>query len=275
MAGFFGFFDYSKPGKGVLKNAPLKPRIVVFFEIYFRKFWNLMALNILFFIFNVPALFIAVIFLSGLFIPTNLGLSADSEFGIRLIIGALMVGIPFITFGPAQAGFTYVLRNYAREEHAWIWHDFKTQALRNFKQSMIVSFIDLVVLVVVGLDINMYLQMNNSFLVTIANALVISSFIIFSMMHMYIYPLMITFQLTIKQIYRNALFFTLMRFLPNLGIMILCTIILVLPLIVVFGMIVFCLITMSTVGLIINFYVYPTLKKHMMDKIEKLPETIE
>ena len=263
MAGFFGFFDYSKPGKGVPKDAPPKPRIVVFFEIYFRKFWQLVTINLLFFLFNLPALFIAVLFLSGLFMPADL----QTNIAIRFMISIMMVGIPFVTFGPAQAGFTYVLRNYSREEHAFLWMDFKEQAIRNFKQSIIVSLIDMVVLFIVGLDINMYLAMENNFMVTVANALVISSFLVFIMMHMYIYPLMITFKLSIKQLYKNAMLFALMRFFPNLGILLLCMIILVVPQIIVIGMLLIPVITLSTVGLIINFYVYPTLKKHMIDKI--------
>ena len=47
MAGFFGLFDYTKTGPGILKNAPPKPRVIVFFEVYFRKFWHLIKLNIL------------------------------------------------------------------------------------------------------------------------------------------------------------------------------------------------------------------------------------
>jgi uncharacterized membrane protein YesL len=272
MAGIFGFFDYNKPGKGIPKDAPPKPRIVVFFEIYLRKFWNLMALNLMFFLFNLPATFIAVMYLAGLFTPTNFSSDISVQFALRIIIGGMMIGIPFITFGPAQAGFTYILRNYAREEHAWVWYDFKTQGLRNFKQSMIISLIDIFVLIIVGLDINLYLQMGNNIMLILSNALVISSFVIFIMMHMYIYPLMVTFKLTVLQIYKNALFFTLMRFFSNLGILILCVLIIVIPLFIKFGIILFTVITMSTVGLIINFHVYPALKKYMMDKVQEIEE---
>ena len=36
MAGFFGLFDYSKPGPGVHKNGPKKKSFVVF-EIFFLQ----------------------------------------------------------------------------------------------------------------------------------------------------------------------------------------------------------------------------------------------
>ena len=33
-----------------------KPRIIVFFEIFFRKFWHLIKLNMLFIVFNLPVI---------------------------------------------------------------------------------------------------------------------------------------------------------------------------------------------------------------------------
>ena len=71
MAGFFGLFDYSKPGKGVDKNGPQKKRFFHFFELYFRKFWKLITLNMLYVLFCIP----------------------------------------IVTIGPATAAMTYILKN--------------------------------------------------------------------------------------------------------------------------------------------------------------------
>lgn len=60
MAGFFGLFDYSKEGPGVDKNAPKKKGFVVFFEIYFRKFWKLICANLLYVLFTIPILTIGM-----------------------------------------------------------------------------------------------------------------------------------------------------------------------------------------------------------------------
>ena len=54
MAGFFGLFDYNKPGPGVDKNAPKKKGFVRFFEIYFRKFWRLATANLLYILVSIP-----------------------------------------------------------------------------------------------------------------------------------------------------------------------------------------------------------------------------
>ena len=50
--------------------------------------------------------------------------------------------------GPATAGITYIMRNFAREEHAWIWSDFKDTFKSNFKQATAVYLINLVMLVI-------------------------------------------------------------------------------------------------------------------------------
>ena len=77
------FNSYTKEGKGIDKKPDNRLRIVVFFDIYIRKFWNLILLNILY----------------------------------------LLFCIPIVTIGPATAAMTKILRNYAREEHAFIWSD--------------------------------------------------------------------------------------------------------------------------------------------------------
>ena len=61
MAGFFGLFDYNKPGPGVPKDAPRKSPLIVFFEILQRKFWNLIKVNMMFLIFNLPALILGML----------------------------------------------------------------------------------------------------------------------------------------------------------------------------------------------------------------------
>lgn len=271
LAGFFGFFDYTKPGPGVPKDAPPKARIIVFFEILGRKFWKLVSINLMFFLFNLPATLL-MMFITGYFIPQMISDDPLMDLMVRFIFGAGFLCIPVITVGPAQAGFTYILRNYAREEHAFPWWDFKDAAKSNFKQSLIVSVINILATALVGLDLNLYFRMNtgNNFLLSMASGFMILAFVIFLMMNMYIYPMMITFNLSIKQLYKNAFIFSVMRFFPNLGMLILCFGLIILSFLnTIIGFILFPLLTMSLIGLITNFYVYPVLKKYIIDKYEE------
>lgn len=272
MAGFFGLFDFTREGPGVPKDAPPKSRFRIFFEVLGRKFWNIVKVNLLFGVFNIPALFILLIFAVYLqaLLTQNMTLSPE-EISSNLFFGTIplmtiFVCLPLITVGPAQAGMTYILRNYSREEHAFIWWDFKEQARKNFKQSMIVSIINMVLTILVILDIYFYLSyQTDSLLMTAATAFIIMAFIVFMMMSMYIYPMMVTFDLNIRQLYKNAFLFAIMKFFPNLLILIVVFLYLFFsfyyPLV---GYFLFILFSMGFTSYITNFYVYSRLEKYMI-----------
>lgn len=277
MAGFFGFFDYSKPGPGVPKDGPPKARILVFFEIIQRKFWNLIKVNFMFNLFNIPAALVGLLASMIIFPQIMPGLDmtkVDDVVGdlvSRLVLLTIFLCIPVITVGPAQAGFTYIMRNYAREEHAFIWSDFKEHAAKNFKQSMIVSGIDFLFTCLILFALKVYFLINsNNMLLVIATTMMFLLLAIFMSMHLYIYPMMVTFKLTTKQLYKNALFFGLGKLLPNIGIILLSILILLftfgmlIPFNPVLGLILYLLITVSFIGMMTNFYAYGKIKKYMM-----------
>jgi len=270
MAGFFGFFDYTKPGPGVPKDAPPKRRIIVFFEVFSRKFWRLIRLNMIYAISCLPLLAAWVI---GLLAFAD-GKTSLGEFAFLLMIG---YAINIFTIGPATAGFTYVLRNFSREEHAWVWSDFKEHALKNYKQAFIVSLIDLVVAVVMYVNLQFYTQLAaQNFYYGILKYIVLGMLILYIIMHFYIYQLMVTFQLTIKQIFKNAFIFTMLKLPRNFGMLVLCIIVLcAFYYYYIVGILLTPFLVLSTIGFMINFYVYPTLKKYMIDKVEEMENKTE
>ena len=284
MAGIFGFFDYNKPGPGVPKDAPPKPSIVVFFEILQRKFWNLIKVNLLFLLFNIPALILGM-FVMLAFFPTILPDAFESAGNlindtiIKFMLLTLMMCVPMITTGPAQAGFTYILRNYAREEHAFIWSDFKDNALKNLKQSLIVSTINFAATFVILFSIRMYWALID--IGDLANlpgmiglGIMIMVFIVFACMNIYIYPIMVTFDLSLKQLYKNSFIFAIIKFLPNIGILLLNSLLvfltfgLIIPFSPIIGFFPYLFLTLSLTGFITNFYAYPKLKKFIISRIE-------
>ena len=269
MAGFFGLFDYTKEGPGVDPNAPPSPGIVVFFQVFFRKFWKLIQVNLLFVLFNIPALAAMLAAVMFLF-PAQVSDDIVLDLFFRLSVGFVLVAIPIITVGPAQAGFTYVLRNFAREEHAFIWYDFKDNAKKNLKQSLIICFIDFVLVIVFGFVINFYIKFpDGGSLTAFAAGIAIIAFIFFLMMHIYIYPMLVTFKLTVKQIYKNAFIFSIVGLIPNLMIIILCIALVLLTFFfnTYIGILLYIFITSSFIGLILNSYAWPKLKKYMVDRI--------
>ena len=59
-----------------------------------------------------------------------------------ILFSGLVMAIPTIAItGPVQAGMAYVTRNWARDEHAFIWSDFKDAVKENWKQALGISLI--------------------------------------------------------------------------------------------------------------------------------------
>ena len=117
MAGFFGLYNYNKEGPGVAKNGPRKRPFVVFFEIYARKFWQLMQAGLLFF----------------------------------------LVSLPLVTRGWADAGLTFVTRSFSREKHAFVREDFFETIRKNRGQAFACGLINLLVTGLLVFNIVYYL----------------------------------------------------------------------------------------------------------------------
>ncbi|AEV67623.1 DUF624 domain-containing protein [Acetivibrio clariflavus] len=272
MGNIFDFFNYNKPGPGVPKDEPPKPRIVVFFQIYFDKFWDLMKLNLMFSFFNIPALILVYFLFSLFFSSVKSSLTEDGTFFSLVLftsISSVFLSVPVITTGPSQAGFTFVLRNFSRREHVFLMSDFKENIGKNFKQALAICMIDFFVVLFLLVDI--YICINSGMdrlLAYLMIYIIIFVLILFLMMHLYIYPMLVTFELSIKHIYKNALIFAIAKFIPNLGILLLCFAISALPFLIYLpaAILLFPIITLSTVGFITNFYAFPTLEKYMIKK---------
>ncbi|MGI6669419.1 MAG: YesL family protein [Acetivibrionales bacterium] len=271
----------NRPGPGVPKDAPPKSPFIVFFEILQRKFWNLVKVNLMFVFFNLPAL-IAGMAVMLFFFPSIFPDALEnpemllSDMMLKFILLTMMMCIPMITFGPAQAGFTYIMRNYAREEHAFLWGDFKDTAIKNLKQSLISGTINFFVTFLILFSIRAYFLIGNGNMLMVAGAaIMVMAFVIFAMMNMYIYPIMITFDLPLRKIYKNSLIFAVIKLLPNIAILLLCAFIvslsfgMIIPFNPLVGFLPYIFLTVSLTGFITNFYVYPKLKKYMIDRIEE------
>lgn len=285
MAGFFGFFDYTRPGPGVPKDAPPKPPIIVFFEILQRKFWNFVKINLMFLLFNLPAVLAGLLVMITFFpdIFPDAVQNPDSMFNdlmMKFILLTVMMCVPMITTGPAQAGFTYILRNYSREEHAFIWGDFKDAAKTNLKQSLIVSTINFFVTFMTIKSIQAYWILIDigqipEIVGLVGLTVMLMLLMVFACMNIYIYPLMVTFELSLKQLYKNSLIFAVIKFLPNMGILLLVAFIvflsfgLVIPFFTLIGFIPYLLLIFSLTGFITNYYAYPKLKKYILSQLEE------
>lgn len=219
MAGFFGFFDYSKPGRGISKDEPQKTGIALYFDILLRRFWKFITLNLLYLLFSVPA--IAVIFFLSSEEVMRLAsavldfskISVDESRAL-LMLAAALAAIVFAIFGSgaASGAFSYVMNNYVNDRHSWIWSDFWEHLKKNFIQGTVVFVIDMVALVLFSVSLYFYSYcMPQKYLSLALRSVVVAVFLIFLMMHMYMYPIMAVFKLKIKDIYRNSLLLVMAR----------------------------------------------------------------
>lgn len=212
--GFFGMFNFDKPGKGVEKDMLEKRGFFLFFDILLRKFWRITSLSLFYTLFCVPA-FMVYFFVSanliGLFIPMS-----DPKAITWFAIYATLFLLCFFGAGPGSAGHAYVLRNFSREGHAWVWDDFWTQTKENFGKGLVVFILDLVLLTILSGAAALYLTKGHMFPMPPMVTMVLGFFALFSlviyfMMHFFIFPLMVTFDMKLGEILKTALQLTVMR----------------------------------------------------------------
>lgn len=238
--GLYKFFYEGDPNKGIDDNAKEKHRFFLFWEVYFRKFWSLCKINLMFILFSLPV----------------------------------------VTIGPALAGRTYLLRNYADEKHAFIWSDFKDAFMKNFKQSFLSGLLHLFTFLLMGSNIY-FLMINEQSLGIpgkLAMALSLAALILVEMMHYYVYLMIVTFDLSFKDIYKNSFIFTVINIIPNIvalfatmAIILLAALFVFLAatrnaIFLVFLALLILFIFFSFIGFVQQFCAFPKVKKIMIEK---------
>lgn len=215
--GLFG--GYSKPGPGIDKDVAKKKGLFLYMELFFRKFWKLMAANGLYVLCSLP-------FLVLLYIVAPISSDTVARVAQSIIMEgsdpvqmqsavSLTMRVMFATgiftllgFGIFAPGYSYTLRCVTREQHAWIWSDFKDKIKENWKQGLWVTIIDIVVLFF-GLNALMFYftafsSTGQSIWLFVSYALTLI-LVLYGIAHFYLYQLMITFHSTVRELYKNAI----------------------------------------------------------------------
>jgi len=268
----FGLFNYAKPGKGVAKDAPEKKRFFLFFELYFRKFWKLMLLNIMLAVITFPFVSAFIVWVmsafsidSGLF-EGNMTMYIFSSvlFALPQPFGIILAAVSALMTGPSIAAATYIWRQFARQEHSWIWSDFWERFKSNFKQSFAVGILDILVLCSIVLYLSLDFTGNSTLTqyMLVFRYVAIIVFVIYAVMRFYIYLIMVTFDMSVIAILRNSWIFSVLGLFRNIctiffsGLVLAVTFILPLPMMAFF--------TYSLIGFITTFNAYPLMEKFML-----------
>ncbi len=175
-----GFFKYDKPGPGVKKDAPKKKMFFVFLEIWARNFWKLIPVNLIY----------------------------------------TLMSLLIIPGGLAAAGMTNVARNLARDKHSFGLSDFFGTMKKNFKQALPAGIINNLITILLCFAIFFYymdvISAQGGITSIIGLGLCLACFIIFSFMKYYFWLLVITFKLSLKNIYKNCFTFSFANLKYNL-----------------------------------------------------------
>ena len=102
--------NYESAGSGIAKDAPKKEGVALFFDIFGRKIWNLMTLNLMYMSFFLPLILILpLIYACG-----------EKYSDVSLILTVVLAIIFMILIGPATAGMIKVIRCFVLGKHTFI-----------------------------------------------------------------------------------------------------------------------------------------------------------
>lgn len=206
----FGFNNSQKAGKGIDKDE-YTPRFTLFWELLFRKAWLLVKANIAYIITSILA--IAFIWFNyNFFLQGTMGTLKAATFLTGATVYMVVVGIGFI-----MPGLSFVTRYFAKQRHVWVFSDFYEQILLNFKKGFVIFLADTALLYLSTVAFSLYgeLAITNK-LMLIPLGFMAVCLLIYFMMHFYMYPIMVTFDLDMKYILKDSLLLTLAHLPWNL-----------------------------------------------------------
>lgn len=236
----------NKPDADDDRDAPRN--FFFFFKLLKRNFSRVFTLNIYFALGGI-GIWLLLLLLSGVVGPHSSAPSSDlyaplfgaAQFvedpspilGLLLSVHATLVEIsvmtPFMiglivlavillcfTFGPVMTGIVYNMRNIVRGEPIFLWQDFWHTIKVNLRQSIILGILDLSILTALGYGVIFY-YMN------LATASIFGTFFLFTlvlivmylMMRKYLYTMLVTFDLSIFKLFKNALIFSILALGKN------------------------------------------------------------
>lgn len=213
--GFFNRMYNGNPNKTDLLESDLpQNRFQLFFSVLGSRFMDLVKINLLFFVLILPAVLWTLWTLAALIMMEVSGTMSQYVTDVFNVLQTYLLGmIPCLMLaGPPLAGLTYVIRNWARDEHAWLWQDFKAAIKTNWKQSMIFMLIFGAVSLATFFSIRIYGAMAADYPpLTIIQILLAVIAIFIGLAYLYIFPMMVTYQLSVVQILKNSFLLALGR----------------------------------------------------------------
>ena len=253
---FMNNYYYGKSGKGDFRKEDLpQNRRQLFLDTLKTRLSGLCRINLLYMLIFLPAMIVMMFFFTNIISNTsNLMIMEENDYasysemvkesgrevsvteeqynelknaGINAadlmdneLFRMLIWLIPCLAItGPFTAGLSYVTRNWARDEHAFIWSDFKDAVKENWKQALVISAITGFLPLAVYEGWSFYGEMaSQNMILIIPQVLVILVGIIWAISVTYMYPIIVTYELKQKDVLRNSLLLGVARLPFSVGI---------------------------------------------------------
>ena len=238
---FMNNYFYGKSGKGDYTKEDLpQTRSQLFKETLRTRMSGLVRLNLLYMLAWLPLMAVVGYYVMILYsaMAGMMDMQAQVEAGTlsaavfqaqqaqyvdgvkSVLLQAMLLMVPALAItGPFTAGISFVTRNWARDEHAFLWSDYRDAVKENWKQGLATSVITGFVPLVMYVCWVFYGQMaQNSTLYVIPQVFTVVLGVVWLMSLMYTYPMMVTYRLRYRDLLRNSLLLTIGRLPATVGL---------------------------------------------------------
>lgn len=211
----FKYREQGSAGRGAL----------LFLKIYYRKFWRLAAVNVLYFIAVFPLAGVgygvmAVKFRDGL-TGADVLVSLLSYLPGPVLLFAVIISA--LVYGPLKMGVTYVYKCFFTGEHVYVT-DVCVYALSNAKQGLAFGCLDLTVTAVLMYNIFNDLSLSG----WMGTALDMARYISMTMLGMYVmirhyfYLMAVSGEFRIGEVIKNSILLSVLKLGRSLGLCMAC-----------------------------------------------------
>ena len=224
--------EHNDPAIDVEDQGKDRGPVARFFMSGWSNLVRLMAANALYVIFNIPAIlfagYLALIFVPWI-APSFIDVQSyidpvtgndDAVLNLFFLLDIFLINFllcgALICIGPFQAGFAQCYKDIRNGTSVSFFSSFKAGMSSCWKKGLISMILGFVFTPVLLLATGFYLNMKTP-LGTVIGAVFIVLTFAFILIQNFVYTLMVSTDLKLGKIYKNALLFVLIRFIPCLG----------------------------------------------------------
>ena len=270
----FGNKSYNKPGRGISKKDAKKRN---YFDIYGRHFSHILGANFWYTLSNIVFFVAAILLFKAYYGGEQFFTVVSNIIHGRFFIVPVLPFVPFAFIGPFTAGYTYVIRNYTKQEPTFLISDFFEHSKKNIKQGLIVSFCSTLAayLLTQAFVYYNFFFISNNLPIGVLYTLSAVVLILYTVTLFYIYPIMVTFKMSTKVILKNAWTFAILKlpqnflifiFLAAVNVLVFYVLILYFPPVVY--MFVLALFMTGFTAFTANYYIWHVLDKYIVSLVK-------